>query len=131
MRNFYKSTLVLMLLFACVSVLGRAAWAHPYEHDRFEWERRHRDFERERECELRVINDSDYEIYIVINERNEGKVWKRSSETFKVRKKPGGEFKVEAELGNETAKKWVTVGRGEHRGEVTFKNDDFKELPER
>lgn len=81
---------------------------------------------REPDCEVRVVNDSDFDMYIMIDGRNEGKVDKNSSETFKVHR--WGELKVEAEVENETAKDWVRLSPDDERGEVTFNNDDFPHL---
>ena len=109
-----------VLLFAATS---QVAGAGP-------WDRHDRDRERrEPNCEVKVINDSDYEIYVMINDRNEGSVWKHSSETFKIYK--WGSMKVEASAKSETAKEWIELRPNNERAEVTFKNDDFPGLKEK
>jgi hypothetical protein len=71
---------------------------------------------------VRVCNDSDFEIYVVIGGYNQGRIWKGSSEEYKV---PLGNYKVEAEVGDEVAKEWVTLTARSPRDEVTFSNNDF------
>ncbi len=75
-----------------------------------------------------VRNDSDFEIYVVIGGYNQGRIWKGSSEDYDV---PLGSHKVEAWVGDEVSKEWVTLTPGSPRDEVTFKNDDFPELEPR
>jgi hypothetical protein len=65
----------------------------------------------------------------MINDRNEGSVWKHSSETFKIYK--WGSMKVEASAKSETAKEWIELRPNNERAEVTFKNDDFPGLKEK
>ena len=79
--------------------------------------------ERKPDCEVKVINDSDFDIYIQIDGRNEGQVDKRSSETFSIYR--WGELSVDATADNETASDSVTLSPTSERDEVTFKNDDF------
>lgn len=79
--------------------------------------------ERKPDCEVKVINDSDFDIYIQIDGRNEGQVDKRSSETFSIYR--WGELSVDAMADNETASDSVTLSPTSERDEVTFKNDDF------
>ena len=78
--------------------------------------------ERKPDCEVKVINDSDFDIYIQIDGRNEGQVDKRSSETFSIYR--WGELSVDATADNETASDSVTLSPTSERDEVTFKNDD-------
>ena len=79
--------------------------------------------ERKPDWEVKVINDSDFDIYIQIDGRNEGQVDKRSSETFSIYR--WGELSVDATADNETASDSVTLSPTSERDEVTFKNDDF------
>ena len=79
--------------------------------------------ERKPDCEVKVINDSDFDIYIQIDGRNEGQVDKRSSETFSIYR--WGELSVDATADHETASDSVTLSPTSERDEVTFKNDDF------
>ena len=79
--------------------------------------------ERKPDCEVKVINDSDFDIYIQIDGRNEGQVDKRSSETFSIYR--WGELSVDATADNATASDSVTLSPTSERDEVTFKNDDF------
>ena len=74
---------------------------------------------------VRVENNSVFEIYVVIGGYNQGPLWKRSSQTYEF---AFGSHKVEAEVGDEVAKKWVTLSPGSPTDEVTFCNDDFPEL---
>ncbi len=71
-----------------------------------------------------VRNDSDFEIYVVIGGYNQGPLWKGASEDYEVSL---GSHKVEAWVGDEVAKEWVTLTPGSPRDEVTFNNDDFPE----
>ncbi len=77
---------------------------------------------------VRVCNDSDFEIYVVIGGYNQGRIWKGSSEEYEV---PLGNHKVEAEVGDEVAKEWVTLTARSPRDEVTFNNDDFPDAMRR
>ncbi len=77
---------------------------------------------------VKVRNDSDFEIYVVIGGYNQGRIWKGSSEEYEV---PLGSHKVEAEVGDEVAKEWVTLTARSPRDEVTFNNDDFPEAMRR
>ncbi|MGM9998853.1 MAG: hypothetical protein ACI38Q_05625 [Candidatus Bruticola sp.] len=81
---------------------------------------------REPKCEVKVCNDSDFPIYVMIDGRNEGSVWKHSSETFQIHK--WGSMKVEAEAKGETASDWIELNPGNEKAEVTFNNDDFPSL---
>lgn len=84
--------------------------------------------EREGDGHIKVYNNSDHEIYVVIGGYNQGRIWKRSSETYQFK---FGSHKVEAEVGDETASDWVNITPGSPTDEVTFENDDFPDVPVR
>lgn len=107
--------LSVFLIGICAEMASAEPWGPPPPGGR-----RHR---KEPKCEVKVQNDADFPIYIVLDGRNQGSVWKNSSETFKIEK--WGSIKVEAEIQNETAKKWVELRPDDQKAEVTFKNDDF------
>ena len=75
---------------------------------------------------VRVCNDSDFEIYVVIGGYNQGPLWKGSSDEYEF---VLGSHKVEAWVGDEVAREWVTLSAGYPTDEVTFGNDDFPEAP--
>lgn len=104
-----------LLLLTLTLLLGNAAFAEPGYgrggHDR-------------PDVSIKVMNDTDMELYIVIGGYNQGPVWKHSSETYVV--KPGS-LKVEAEVGGESFSKWIEIAPGDSHGEVTFTNRDFPE----
>ena len=75
---------------------------------------------------VRVYNDSDHEIYVVIGGYNQGPLWKGSSDEYEV---VLGSHKVEAWVGDEVAREWVTLTASCPTDEATFSNDDFPETP--
>lgn len=113
-----KKNFCLLALFCVLAALVLSAPSQARHHG-----------DRDIEGEVKVCNDSDYEIYVSIAGRNQGRVWKRSSETFKGIKM--GSHKVTAEVGNERSNEWVNLSPSSPNGEVTFKNDDFPDMPER
>lgn len=115
MRKNKVIGIIFLLSIFIVGICADMVGAEPYGPPR-----RHR---REPKCEVKVHNDADFPIYIVLDGYNQGSVWKNSSETFKIEK--WGSIKVEAEIQNETAKKWVELRPDDQKAEVTFKNDDF------
>ncbi len=107
-----KKFAILFMLLALM--LGNSSSADPGHRDRGE----------RPDVAIKVMNDTDMELYIVIGGYNQGPVWKHSSETYVV--KPGS-LKVEAEVGGESFSKWIEIAPGDHHGEVTFTNRDFPE----
>lgn len=75
---------------------------------------------------VRVYNNSDHEIYVVIGGYNQGPLWKGSSDEYEF---VLGSHKVEAWVGDEVAREWVTLSAGYPTDEATFNNDDFPEAP--
>ena len=78
-------------------------------------------------CRVTVHNDSCYEIYVMIDDRNEGKLYKNYSHEYRVER--FGTIRVEAEVGGNTARKSVDFRPSSQSAEVTFKTDDFPDMP--
>ncbi|MBQ7501918.1 hypothetical protein IJT93_04265 [bacterium] len=78
-------------------------------------------------CRVTVHNDSCYEIYVMIDDRNEGKLYKNYSHEYRVER--FGTIRVEAEVGGNTARKSVDFRPSSQTAEVTFKTDDFPDMP--
>lgn len=110
MKRRWLLLVPLVAVFALLlGVAPLAAWASPDE-----------------DGEITVHNDSDHEVYIVIGGYNQGRVWKGGSETYKFK---FGSHKVEAQVGNESAKDWVNISPSSPHADVTFNNDDFPDVP--
>lgn len=117
--------IALALLLASGLVFGFPTNASAYPD---EGHHRHRDINpREIDAKLHVVNDTDYDMYIVVSGRNMGKLDSHSSRDFWT--KCGSQY-VEAEIGDSRTGKDVDISPHERRAEVTFSKSNFGRLPE-
>lgn len=134
-RNYHKSICrSFWLLSAAALVLALfagsgSAQAYPGEYDG-EHHRHHHEHINPREIDgkIKVVNDTEFDMYVTCDGRNLGPVGRRSSEEFWV--KCGSQYILADIEGNKVGKDVDIDPRRRHE-EVTFSPSDFMHLPER
>lgn len=99
-----------ILIFALLLLLSGAAFAYDVR-------------DGEARGRLKIVNETEIDMYIVINGYNQGRVSSRSSKEFSV---PLGEVRIQAEYGdNRVIREYKTVSRGS-AAEWTINDDEVE-----
>ncbi|MBQ7567669.1 hypothetical protein IJT17_02575 [bacterium] len=114
--------LSLLLVFAA----GSAVQAYPGEHGEGHHHMHEHRSPREIDGKIKVINETEFDMYVTCDGRNLGKVSRCSSEEFWV--KCGSQYVV-ADIEGFTTGKDVDIDPRRRHGAVTFNPSDFMRLP--
>lgn len=118
--------LVPVLALALTLTVSSAVRAYPGEHGH----RHHHEHINPRDIDgkVKVINETDFDMYVTCDGRNLGTVSRRSSEEYWV--KCGSQYVV-ADIDGCTVGKDVDIDPRRRHEEVTFNPSDFMRLPEK